>query len=454
MYFGWSKVCEWVKQHVVDAAKLQGLVLELSEIDMSLQGIHLRDARARLEGVEGLTAYLQNVDVDLSGFKPSRVQIGGVLVQTVGSPLDLKRAVQAWQSRHPAPATASAPAKPEIRNLKITWQALLNTAPFLELDEVTFAAVAKPYGPSGDDVAVKAEQARVGALRPTPLVVLIHNEAESVEIGLGGTTWDGLTVRGGWKSQLNGDELHVSLGPLAVGPLLAKMSPGNFDKALAAASLYGGLSLVVPRDERKPYQGYWALEVKGWTPPHPPELQGFPFGNSTQLDSAFEIDRALTSANLTPTRLTSGAFKLVGHARVSRSSLTSVRVQAELKGNIACTALAGAVAGSKLGQAYGQWVNQHAGQLVDGSVEVTTQVDADTGAIDRARVAKQVGVGCGLKPVNVQEMLSLGLPPLPDADLIKHLEKDLPTWSGQLPLMPTTKPPVQRVPDWVQQLAH
>jgi len=129
-------------------------------------------------------------------------------------------------------------------------------------------------------------------------------------------------------------------------------------------------------------------------------------------------------------------------------------VQAELKGHIPCTAFAGAAATSKLGQAYGQWVSQHAGQLVEGNVDVTVQMDADTSAIGRAKVVQQMGVGCGLKSQTIQQLLALGLPPMPNTDLINHLEKDLPSWGGQLPLVPSFQRPFAQPPDWTKRFAQ
>jgi len=136
-----------------------------------------------------LTAYLQTVDVGLSGFKPNRIQIEGVVVQASGSPLDLRRAVQAWRSRHSAPAAFNVPPKPEIRNIKFTWQALANTAPFLELNGVTFSEPAKPYGPIGEDVAVRLNARKWVSLVWLRLRLWFTMKRSPVEIGLGGTDW-------------------------------------------------------------------------------------------------------------------------------------------------------------------------------------------------------------------------------------------------------------------------
>ena len=65
-----SNIGDWTKRQVIATARQQGLVLELNDVDVSLTNIHFRDARAVLEGVAGVTLYLQSVDIALHGWKP------------------------------------------------------------------------------------------------------------------------------------------------------------------------------------------------------------------------------------------------------------------------------------------------------------------------------------------------------------------------------------------------
>lgn len=453
-YLFWERLGDWIKRQVVETALQQGVILQVDTVEVAFNAIHFREARASFEGVAGLTAYLQGVDIGISGFKPQHIQIAGLIVQAVGSPIQLMNAMWAWRSRHPAQASSSVTPKTEIKRTKLLWQESASASPFMVLDDVTFGAIAKPYGPLGNDFSIEAERAQAGAFSLAPFAAAVHAEPESIEIGLGATQWEGVTARGGWNNWLNADELHVSFGPLKLGPLLARSPLVVADPTLSTATLVGGLSLLIPKDERRAYHGQWAIDVTGWAPPHPPELQGFSFGTSTRLESAFDVDRALTTVNFTNTHVVSGEFKLEGRGVARRGTPTSARVQAELKGHIPCAALASAISSSKLGQAYGQWVARHAGQLVQGNVEVTVQIDADTAKLHQAKVAKQIGVGCGLKPLTVGDMLALGLPPLPDADLIRHLGKDLPAWGEPLPLLLSPKLPDLQPPTWMKPMSH
>jgi len=447
MFLVGSQLENWTKQKVIDVAKEQGLLLEVSDAEISLNSVHLRDARASLEGVPGLTAYLQSVDITLSGLKADRIGVGGLIVQAVGTPTNLMASVRAWQSRHPS---KGAKPKTEIGRAKLTWQETLDGAPFVVLDGVTFAPVSKPLATIGDDVSFRAEQAQVGAYTTAPLSAAIHVEPDAIEVGIGAQLWESMAARGGWRKQPNGDELHFSVGPLQLGPVLAANGVKLDDPTIASATAYCGISLLRTTDGAWPYQGRFAIDLVGFTPPHPPELDGFPFGKSTRLESAFRIDNALSAADLMETRITAGDFKLVGHGKISRGAALSAHLQAELKGSIPCTSLASAVAGSKLGKSYGQWLARGAQNSVAGTVDVAVQIDANTNALGQAKVAKVIGVGCGLKPLSVHQLLTLDLPPLPDMELIRHLGKDIPGAGGKLPSMPSLGLPEWKAPDWMK----
>jgi hypothetical protein len=446
-----SNIGDWTKRQVIAAARQQGLVLELNDVDVSLTSIHFRDARAVLEGVAGLTLYLQSVDIALHGWKPVGIRVAGAIVQAVGAPTNLLNEVRAWQAKYPFD---HATLKPDIAKAKVTWQEALDGPPFLVLDGVTFASSAKPLGPLGQDFSIHAERAQAGAYGVAPLVAALHSEPEAIEIGIGSTEWESMTVRGGWKKQQVGDELHVSLGPLPFGPMLAAGGIKLDDLKLAAANAAVGISLLRTGDTTWPYQGHFAVELAGFTPPHPPELQGFDFGKSTRVDSTFRMDAALATLDLLDTRLTAGEFKLAGHGKAHRTESLSARVQLELKGHLACASLASALATSKLGQSYGQWVMRNANKVVQGSVDVTVQVDADSKAINQAKVAKVIGVGCGLKPLTIRQLLTLDLPPPPDWELVRKLGKDIPNIGGKLPGFTNLNLPELPTPDWMKTKPH
>ncbi len=446
-----ANIADWTKRLVVDRAKQQGIILELSDVDVSLSAIHLREARARLDGVAGLTIYLQSVDLSLLGLKLDRIRLKGAIVQAVGAPTQLLNDVRAWQAKHPLD---SAMPKPEIGKAKLTWQETLDGPPFVELDNVTFVSSAKPLGPLGQDISIQAEHAQVGAYALAPFAAAVHSELDSLEIGLGSTQWESMTARGGWRKQPTGDELHVSVGPLPLEQALTTAGIKLDDPKLQKASAIVAISLLRTADAAWPYQGHVAIELADYTPPHPSELQGFDFGKSTRIDTAFRVDTGLSAMNLLDTRITAGQFKLAGHGNVRRTAALSGRIQLELKGKLPCTSLATALATSKLGQNYGNWVARHASEAISGSVDVTLQIDADSNALAQAKVARIVGIGCGLRPLSVHQLLTLDLPPAPDMELIRRLGKDIPAIGGKLPDLTHLGLPDIQIPDWGKSKQH
>jgi len=225
-----------------------------------------------------------------------------------------------------------------------------------------------------------------------------------------------------------------------VGALLERLKLPSTDPQLAKVSCSGDISVRVPEDTHRPYTGQLRFDLHGWVPPHPPELDGFAFGHSTQLQSKFELDRALSNVKLPVVTLASGALKLSGQGLIQIVAFAYAHLKAELRGQIPCMALASAMAESELGRAYGRWVAKNAQTAVQGHVDISVQVDADSRHLGQAKIVKQIGVGCGLRPLTLREALSLGLPPLPDADLFKRAVQNLPKFETKVPGMPLLPP--------------
>jgi hypothetical protein len=298
-------------------------------------------------------------------------------------------------------------------------------------------------GATENSFVVIAESAEVGKFRLAPFRVALRTRTDSVHIGLGADILEQCAVRCGWTNRSDADELYLTVGPLPLKALGEFASVTTLAPELGAVTMSGGVVALIASDEQKPLQGRFVLELMGFTPPHPPELDGFPFGSSTRVDVRFTASRTPSAVELARIAVTSGAFELVGNGLVRLSLPEDASIQARLRGQIPCAAIAGAVAGSKLGRTYGNWVHSHASQLVQGSVDVTVELDADVSAIEQAKLVKRIGVGCGLRPLTIGQVLNLGLPPLPDADTLRHLEQQMPRLGIHLPPLPSLKPP-----DW------
>jgi len=196
------------------------------------------------------------------------------------------------------------------------------------------------------------------------------------------------------------------------------------------------------RDSMVPTNGHAHLELKGYVPPHPVELDGFVFGDVTMLDTDLRFASNLDEIALENTSVTAGRFVLKGGGNVAREGVAA-RVKLDLRGTLPCDSLASAAAESRLGKLLGRAAGKKAGiaalHLVGGSVGVRVQVDATTADLAGAKLERSIGVGCGLKPLTLEDLRELG-DLLFRGDLSK-LPEDL----GRL-LPPGTLPVPSRLP--------
>jgi hypothetical protein len=83
----------------------------------------------------------------------------------------------------------------------------------------------------------------------------------------------------------------------------------------------------------------------------------------------------------------------------------------DLKGTLPCDALAGAAVESRLGQllgrASGKQGKRTALAIVRGDVAVNVGIQASTLDLANAKLTQKIGLGCGLRPLSVQELLAL-----------------------------------------------
>jgi hypothetical protein len=152
------------------------------------------------------------------------------------------------------------------------------------------------------------------------------------------------------------------------------------------------------------------VQLQGFTPPHPAELAGYRFADTTALQVRFTVDPLFLAANLDFIELKSGDIALLGHGKIDRE-LASLRLRAELAATLDCVTLARGYANERVGGALGEWGSRNAVKAIRGNVQVHVQLDVDSAQLERARVVKRIGVGCGLRPMTIGEVIDLGLPP-------------------------------------------
>ncbi|GEM_PF-2240406 len=437
--WGRSWVADYARDEIIARARANGIILQPKTIEVSSSSVRLGNATLAFEGVHGVSATISSAEIQLRQLKAARIVVEGLDVQAVGEPLALMGGLRDWQAKYSMAHESEAAPAAELHKTRLRWSPAAQSAPFLVIDD--FHCARNPVAGNGSTTwAVTGSRAQVGAYVLQPLALALQLEPAAVEIGFGATQMADAAVRGGWRRAEASDDFHVTFGALPIGPLLGQLNVPLHDPRLAAGSCAGGVSLRVPQDSRLAYTGQLSLDLVGWTPPPPPELEGFTFGNTTTLRSMLEMDRGLSQVKLHELELTSGALKLTGRGFVQVVALAYAQIKAELRGRLPCSAFASAMAESRLGKAYGRWVAKNAHKTIDGSVDIGVRVEADTRQLQQAEFVKQVGVGCGLRPMTLKEALSLGLPPAPDADLLRHAAQNLPKLDLKLPEIPKLPP--------------
>jgi hypothetical protein len=437
---GRSAIANYAQEEIVAQARTRGFVLHLTTADVSSSAIHLDKATLELEGVSGVSGAFESAEIGLEHLAPTRILVEGLVVQAIGEPLTLMRAISDWQTKYAKPNDPNALPTPELRRTRFNWRPVAQVAPFVTIEDLVYAQGAAVPGNAAKVWAITGSRAQVGAYALQPLALALQLEPDAIEIGFGAAQMNSAVVRGGWRHVASADDFHVTFGTLPLAPLLDRLGLPKTDPKFTDASCGGGISLRVPEDAKLPYSGQLSLELVGWTPPHPAELDGLDFGANTKIESMLALDRALSHVTLSGLKVTAGALRLVGQGIIDVIALSRAQMKAELKGQLPCSALASSMAESKLGKAYGRWVAQNAHRAIEGHVDVTLQIDADSSRLDQAKIVKQVGVGCGVRPLTFKEVLSLGLPPPPDADLLRHVAQNLPKFDITLPPIPKLPP--------------
>jgi hypothetical protein len=101
--------------------------------------------------------------------------------------------------------------------------------------------------------------------------------------------------------------------------------------------------------------------------------------------------------------------------------LEPARARVTLGGSLSCAVLAKAAAQAQVTSALGKWAGKLAGkvalQQVEGKVAFEVDASLDFDGKSLPRIEKRVNPGCGLKPLNLEELAKLQTPPPGLADL-------------------------------------
>lgn len=452
----------YVEQRAIAEAQARGIELVPGAVSFGWQWVQLSGATARLIGAPGFEAKLGLVDVRLTSFEPVLVQLSDVRVGVTGSLPRVLFELGEWTKNNPrayeAPVVASrislsvAEAPAEAPWLVLSGGFLTRTAfgaafsaDSCKLSGFELGKVGAGYAKTGADVAIGFGDQRAQAAPLRLDASVSPSGAGKLQITLTPT-----------KLGLLGKGLGIPL------PLPDVVVASQVELTFPAGVLEGGL-----------VTGKLSSSLNGFVPPHPPELDGFVFGDVTTFDSQLQIDPKREVVSLSESKVKAGRFELHGGGTVRRQELSAL-LDLKLRGTLPCDALAGAAAESRLGrllgQASGKQGKRAAQALVRGEVSVEVGIQASTKDLAGAKLSQTIGIGCGLHPLSLSELIALapnakdlqaiggevgrklegigkelGLPPVPSA---------LPLPALPLPLVePPALSPVELAPPAKKKLA-
>jgi hypothetical protein len=421
-------VPRYITREAIRRAREQGIELELGNLDYGWEWAAISNAKARLVGVKGVLLRIDQLVVELDGTNPTRLDFVGLGVEADGSLPALILDLSAWTKRFP-----TAYALPlSARNVSVAWRPEAGQIPWLEIEGATLAT-----SPAGS------------------VMVAEHTKVAGIDIGRSGTNWTATqssVALGLGEAELEKAPLRLDADlavpkprvTVALAPIALDRLAGPFAVALPIQGVTASSTLSLDfasREAALPESGAVKITLDGWIPPHPPELDGFVFGRTTTVESKLSFAPDGKTVTLTDSTVTAGRFVLKGGGTLTREP-GELKVALAFDGALPCDALAAAAAESRLGRLLGRLSGQKGGklakQVVGGTVGVRVTIQGTTKDISGAKVERAIGIGCGLRPLTLEDLRALGDTLLATdlAQLSSELEKMTGLPKGTLPVPP------------------
>ncbi|MDF3069394.1 MAG: hypothetical protein K0R38_4995 [Polyangiaceae bacterium] len=389
----------YIEKRVVAEAAARGIELTPGEIGFGWQWVQLTGATAKLIGAPGFEAKVGLVDVQLQNFEPATVQLSDVRVGVSGSLPRVLLELGEWAHNHPK--AFEAPVVASRVQVQVAEQAA--SAPWLELGGgfLTRTVVG---------AAFSAQSCKLSGFELGKVGAGFSLTGGDVSIGFGDQSTQAAPLRLDASLNTSGaGKLRIVLTPTKIG-LIGKGL--GIPLPLPDVVVSSEVDLVLPADvlDGGEVTGTLKSALKGFVPPHPPELDGFVFGDVTTFDTKLRVDGKRERVTLTESKVQAARFELKGDGSVVRQGLDA-EVSMDLKGVLPCDALAGAAVESRLGQLLGKVSGKQGKRtalaVVRGEVTVNVGIQASTKDLANAKLTQKIGVGCGLRPLSFGELIAL-----------------------------------------------
>lgn len=134
----------WAKRELNSQAEARGLQIEVEDLSLGFFRASIKNLRVRPEGVEGVSARLDRVDLELALSAPRlrSVFVEGGEIQIEGDIESVRQRMDDWRSRRPATETPKNVSKvrrsENVRGLNLTWHGALEEGDTQRIEGLQF----------------------------------------------------------------------------------------------------------------------------------------------------------------------------------------------------------------------------------------------------------------------------------------------------------------------------
>lgn len=340
----------------------QGIALSFEDLGLETGRIVLRGADLRVQSLEGVRFRSERVTFHVKQWKPERLHLDAPRISFLGTPQEARKHLEPWLRGHALPPGMSLSASAMTLEARSPGQ-----DPWL-----TVHGAAVQPDPGG---GFRVSSERLSVLgNPIPgFSFFWFPIAEGYEM-----TFVDRPHRSPLRVVLSLAprlSLRLELRRISLRPEFAPFLP-ELPASLRKTEVEG--SLEVPLDLDSPGLGKLHLDLHGYTPPHPPQVEPLVRGEKTSVDAELKFSPGKGRGTVTaaPLVVKSGRLLLKGSGSASLES-DHVTARGTLSGGLPCQDVARSAATTDLGDFLGGIAVGLAG-LLKGNVQVSVQMEADS----------------------------------------------------------------------------
>lgn len=368
----------YLRGRIEDEARARGIGLTFGDVDYGFSQITLHDVKLSLAGVRNFEGAAALVEVQLEDWQPRAISATGLSLSLSGT--DVLDSLGAWKSAHAA--ALAAPFKAE--GARIEWRPARGSDAALVFAGAQLAV-------DGEKGAIEASSAQALGRDAGPVNVAWTMPADGFVVAIRPSAPPFSAVHAEIRSAVDAPQLKLVLERTALAPLQSALGIPKGSEGILAD---GELTMPLPSFERPgPVDGTLRITLKGYVPPHPRDLDGIVFGDTTVARLKFQLAADFSGAKLTSVATETGALALTGSGNVVRDGFDA-KLSLKLKGSIPCTALAASAAVARLGRGLGGIAGSLAAGALRGNVGVDLSVEARASDLKSAKIAQSARIGC------------------------------------------------------------